>query len=86
MNKYRTYNCSKISKKNVGEEIKLAGFVDTIRDLGGVLFLDLRDQYGVTQIVVSSNESAVDFAARIPVESTVCVSRKSAFKRRRDGK
>ena len=76
MNKYRTYNCSEIREKNVGEEIKLAGWVDTIRDLGGGLFIDLRDQYGVTQVVVSSDESAVDFAARIPVESTVSVSGK----------
>ena len=76
MNKYRTYNCSQIREKNVGEEISLAGWVDTIRDLGGVLFIDLRDQYGVTQVVVSSDESAVDFAARIPVESTVSVSGK----------
>lgn len=83
MNEYRTYDCSEISEKNVGEEIKLAGFVDTIRDLGGVLFLDLRDQYGITQVVVTSNENVVDFAARIPVESTICVSRKSAIKRHR---
>ena len=76
MNKYRTYNCSEIREKNVGEEIKLAGWIDTIRDLGGVLFIDLRDQYGVTQVVVSSDESAVDFAARIPVESTISVSGK----------
>jgi len=76
MNKYRTYNCSEIREKNVGEEIKLAGWVDTIRDLGGVLFIDLRDQFGVTQVVVSSDENAVDFAARIPVESTISVSGK----------
>lgn len=76
MNEYRTYNCSQISEKNVGEEMRLAGWVDTIRDLGGVLFLDLRDQYGITQVVVSSNENAVDFAARIPVESTISVSGK----------
>lgn len=81
MNKYRTYNCSEIREKNVGEEIKLAGWVDTIRDLGGVLFIDLRDQYGVTQVVVSSDENAVDFAARIPIESTISVSRKSKIKR-----
>lgn len=76
MNEYRTCNCSQISEKNVGEEMRLAGWVDTIRDLGGVLFLDLRDQYGITQVVVSSNETAVDFAARIPVESTISVSGK----------
>ena len=41
MSQYRTYHCSQIREKNVGEEIKLAGWVDTIRDLGGVLFIDL---------------------------------------------
>ena len=51
-NEYRTYYCSEIREKNVGEEIKLAGWVDTIRDLGGVLFIDLREEYGVTQVVV----------------------------------
>ena len=76
MNIYRTYNCSELREKNVGEEIKLAGWVDTIRDLGGVLFLDLRDQYGVTQVVVSSDESALDLAARIPLESTISVTGK----------
>ena len=76
MNEYRTYNCSEIREKNVGEEIKLAGWVDTIRDLGGVLFIDLRDQYGVTQVVVSGDDKKVDFAARIPLESTITVSGK----------
>ncbi len=75
-NMYRTYNCSELREKNVGEEIKLAGWVDTIRDLGGVLFIDLRDQYGVTQVVVSGDEDKVDFAAKIPVESTITVSGK----------
>ena len=75
-NIYRTYNCSEIREKNVEEEIKLAGWVDTIRDLGGVLFIDLRDQYGVTQVVVSGESDKVDFASRIPVESTITVSGK----------
>ncbi len=75
-NVYRTYKCSEIREKNVGEEIKLAGWVDTIRDLGGVLFIDLRDQYGITQVVVSGDEQKVDFAAKIPVESTITVSGK----------
>ena len=75
-NKYRTYKCSEIREKHVGEEIKLAGWVDTIRDLGGVLFIDLRDQYGVTQVVVSGDEEKVDFASRIPTESTISVSGK----------
>ena len=75
-NEYRTYYCSEIREKHVGEEIKLAGWVDTIRDLGGVLFIDLRDEYGITQVVVSGDEKKVDFAAKIPVESTITVSGK----------
>ncbi len=75
-NIYRTYTCSELREKHVGEEIKLAGWVDTIRDLGGVLFIDLRDQYGITQVVVSGDEEKVDFASRIPTESTISVSGK----------
>ena len=75
-NMYRTYTCSELREKHVGEEIKLAGWVDTIRDLGGVLFIDLRDQYGVTQVVVSGNEEKVEFASKIPTESTISVSGK----------
>ena len=75
-NMYRTYNCSELREENVGEEIKLAGWVDTIRDLGGVLFIDLRDQYGITQVVISGDEEKVDFASKIPVESTITVSGK----------
>ena len=74
MNKYRTYNCSEIREKNIGEKIKLAGWVDTIRDLGGILFIDLRDQYGITQIVFSGDEEKVNSAQRIPIESTITVS------------
>ncbi len=75
-NMYRTYKCSELREKHVGEEIKLAGWVDTIRDLGGVLFIDLRDQYGVTQVVVSGDEEKVDLASKIPTESTITVSGK----------
>ena len=76
-NVYRTYTCSELREEHVGEEIKLAGWVETIRDLGGVLFIDLRDQYGITQVVVSGNEEKVDFASKIPTESIISVSRKS---------
>ncbi len=73
-NTYRTYDCSELREKHVGEKIKLAGWVDTIRDMGGIIFIDLRDQYGVTQIVVSGDEKKVDFASRIPLESTIMAS------------
>ena len=73
MNEYRTYTCNTIRKEHVGEHIKLAGWIQTIRDLGGVIFIDLRDQYGITQVVASGNEELVDFATKIPIESTISV-------------
>ncbi len=73
MNEYRTYTCNTIRKEHVGEKIKLAGWVQTIRDMGGIIFVDLRDQYGITQIVASGDEKLVDSLARIPVESTISV-------------
>ena len=74
MNEYRTHNCNDINLSDVGKEVRIAGFVETIRDLGGLVFLDIRDMYGVTQVVTSGEDSAlVDFASHIPIESTVTV-------------
>ena len=53
MGRYRTHTCNEPGKENVNQEIKLAGWIDTVRDHGGVLFADLRDHYGVTQIVIN---------------------------------
>ena len=74
MNEYRSHNCGELRKEEVGKEVKISGWVQTVRDLGGVVFIDVRDQYGITQVVVSGNEKEVDFASRIPNESTICVS------------
>ena len=55
-NKYRTNNCGELTIKNVGQEVRLAGWIQKIRNLGGMTFVDLRDQYGITQVVISSEE------------------------------
>ena len=73
MNEYRTYTCGELREKHVGEKIRLAGWVQTIRDLGGVIFIDLRDQYGITQVVTSGKQELVDEVSRIPIESTITV-------------
>ena len=55
MNKYKTHTCNEISLEDVGKKVRIAGFVETIRDLGGLVFLDIRDMYGITQVVTSGN-------------------------------
>ena len=53
MNCYRTHTCGELNKTHVGQNVMIAGWVDTIRDHGGVIFVDLRDHYGVTQVVLN---------------------------------
>ena len=50
---YRTHNLGELNISNVGEEVELSGWVQKIRNLGGMIFIDLRDQFGITQIVIN---------------------------------
>jgi len=56
INEYRTNSCGELRISDVGKEVRLAGFVQTIRNLGGMVFIDLRDENGITQIVVNDDK------------------------------
>lgn len=75
---YRTHFCGNITEKLIGQEVRVAGWVENIRDHGGVKFLDLRDYYGVVQIVIHDE----DIISGISKESVVCISGKVV---KRDG-
>ena len=70
--KYREQNCGELNIANVGQTVKLAGWVQKIRDLGKMTFIDLRDEFGITQIIV--NNELQETAKNITTESTVMIS------------
>ena len=74
-NEYRDHNCGELNIKNVGEEVKLAGWIQRIRNLGGMTFVDLRDQYGITQIVIS-NEELKEQISKLCTECVISVDGK----------
>jgi len=72
MHKFRTHTCGQLRKENVGQTARLSGWVNTIRDHGGVLFIDLRDHYGITQIVISPDKAFYKNIEHWRVESVLC--------------
>ncbi len=82
MHAYRTHNCAALNKNNVGETVRLSGWVHNKRDHGGVLFIDLRDHYGITQIVADEDSEALPILDKIKLESVVTID--GAVKARAD--
>ncbi len=75
MHKYRSHNCNQLTKENIGQEVKLSGWIHHVRDHGGVLFVDLRDHYGITQVVSEiDNIELKEKIEKIHKESTICVT------------
>lgn len=73
MHAYRSHNCGQLSAAQVGETVRLSGWIHRKRDHGGVLFVDLRDHYGVTQIVADSDSPALPVLEGLRVESVVTI-------------
>ncbi|MDG1286674.1 MAG: aspartate--tRNA ligase [Rickettsiales bacterium] len=73
MHQYRTHHCSEITKADIGSEVKLSGWVHRKRDHGGVFFIDLRDHYGMTQLV-SSGDAQFEALSRVRNESVITIT------------
>ncbi|TPG14393.1 aspartate--tRNA ligase [Sphingomonas oligophenolica] len=83
MHAYRSHTCAALTAANVGETVRLSGWVHRRRDHGGVLFIDLRDHYGITQVVADADSPALPVLEAIRTESVITID--GIVKARADG-
>ncbi|WP_205480648.1 aspartate--tRNA ligase [Sphingomonas arenae] len=83
MHAFRTHTCGQLRASDIGETVRLSGWIHRKRDHGGVLFIDLRDHYGITQIVADTDSPALPVLDRLRVESVVTID--GAVKARAEG-
>ncbi|MBN8827932.1 MAG: aspartate--tRNA ligase [Sphingobacteriia bacterium] len=76
MHKYRTHTCGELNKSHVNQIVKLSGWVHRKRDHGNLLFIDIRDHYGLTQLVITNERNFLDLATHIKNESVVTITGK----------
>ncbi|MCA1749795.1 MAG: aspartate--tRNA ligase, partial [Sphingomonadales bacterium] len=76
MHAYRTHNCAELRSHNVGEEVRLSGWVHRKRDHGDLVFIDLRDHFGITQIVTEVDGPAFATIEKLRAESVITVTGK----------
>ena len=74
MNKYRSHKCNELRKINVGNKISLAGWINKKRDHGNLLFIDLRDNYGITQCIIDKENSQFKELEKIQLETVIKVN------------
>ena len=74
MHPYRTHNCGQLRASDVGEKVRISGWIHRKRDHGGVLFVDLLDHYGITQVVAAAGSPMLDLLDSLRVESVVSVT------------
>src|SRR5690625_7753096 len=73
MHEYRTHDCAELNKTNVDQMVRLSGWVHRVRDHGGILFIDLRDHYGITQVVADPDSPAFADAEKVRSEWVIRV-------------
>ena len=73
MNKYRTHNCAQLREGEINKKVVLSGWIHRKRDHGNLLFIDLRDHYGVTQCVIENNNKFFPIIEKLKSESVIKV-------------
>ena len=76
MNIYRSHNCDELRKKDVGKKILLSGWINKKRDHGNLLFIDLRDNYGVTQCIIDKENSNFEKLEKLQLETVIKIDGK----------
>ena len=76
MHQYRTHNCNGLRAEDINQEVRLSGWVHRKRDHGGLLFIDLRDHFGITQLVFDPDSSAFQEAEKVRNESVITINGK----------
>ncbi|MER5957592.1 aspartate--tRNA ligase [Streptomyces longhuiensis] len=76
MHRYRSHTCGELRASDVGSDVRLSGWLHNRRDLGGILFIDLRDHYGITQLVARPGTAAAEVLDRLTKETVVRVDGK----------
>ena len=76
MNKYRTHNCNELNKKNTGEKVILSGWINKKRDHGNLLFIDLRDNYGITQCIIDKVNTNFEKLEKLQLETVIKIDGK----------
>ena len=79
MNKYRSHTCSELTENESGLEVYLSGWLHRKRDHGNLLFIDLRDHFGVTQCVIENSNIHFKLLEKLKPESVICVYSRDTY-------
>jgi len=76
LNKYRSHSCNELRSKDVGKKVLLAGWINKKRDHGNLLFIDLRDNYGITQCIIDKENENFSTIEKIQLETVININGK----------
>ena len=76
MSKYRSHTCNELRNKDIGKKVSLSGWINKKRDHGNLLFIDLRDNYGITQCIINKENSNFSQLEKIQLETVIKINGK----------